>query len=548
MTLNIRILYFIFVLYFVSFSGCFAQFTKADTLRGAVTAERAWWDLQHYTLSVKPNIAEKTLAGSNIIEYKVLYANQIMQIDLQEPLVIDSVMQEGKLQIFNKISKNVYHITLLQSQQKNEVKKLTIYYSGKPVEAKRPPWDGGLQWTKDSQGNDFVATSCQGIGASIWWPCKDHMYDEPDGGADILVTVPEYLQDISNGKLIQVIDNKDHSRTYHWQVKSPINNYGINMNIGNYIHWAEVYDGEKGKLTIDYYALKQDSAKAVAQFTEVPRMLKAFEYWFGPYPFYEDGYKLVQTPYLGMEHQSSVTYGNGFKNGYLGRDLSGTGVGLLWDFIIVHESGHEWWANSLTYNDIADMWLHESFTAYSETLFTEYHFGKAKASAYVKGTRRHIQNKRPMITNYGVNEEHKDSDIYYKGANMIHTLRQWVDNDEKFRQMLRAIQKEFYHKTTDSKDVESYIGKFLKLDLKPFFNQYLRKSKLPDLQYYTTKNQLYYRWTDVVDYFQMPIKITVNNTTFTIKPTNKWQSLKMPNRAKWTFDDNYYINLLEKKP
>ncbi|MFD0878390.1 M1 family aminopeptidase, partial [Massilia pinisoli] len=166
-----------------------------------------------------------------------------------------------------------------------------------------------------------------------------------------------------------------------------INNYGINMNVGNYEHFNEIYDGEKGKLTLDYYVLPENLEKAKTQFKQVPMMLKAFEHWFGPYPFYEDGYKLVDVPYLGMEHQSSVTYGNKYNNGYLGRDLSGTGWGLKWDFIIVHESGHEWFANNITYKDMADMWIHESFTNYSENLYTEYYFGKEAGAAYVIGCR-----------------------------------------------------------------------------------------------------------------------------------------------------------------
>src|SRR5690606_7352637 len=253
------------------------------------------------------------------------------------------------------------------------------------------PWDGGFSWKKDDNGNDFVATSCQGLGASVWWPNKDHMYDEVDSML-ISVRVPKALMEVSNGQLRGVEDHKDGTNTYHWFVNNPINNYGVNVNIGDYVHFSEDYNGEKGILKMDYYVLKYNLEKAKQQFKDAPRMMEAFEHWFGPYPFYEDGYKLVEVPYLGMEHQSSVTYGNGFENGYLGRDLSGTGWGLKFDFIIIHESAHEWFANNITYKDIADMWIHESFTAYAESIFVEYFYGKKAGAEYVIGTRRGIQN------------------------------------------------------------------------------------------------------------------------------------------------------------
>jgi aminopeptidase N len=378
-------------------------FTRQDSLRGSVTKERSWWDLKHYTLDIKVNPKDSTITGSNIIKYKVLKPYKVMQIDLQNPMEITRITQNGT-DLKYKREGNVYFIALVANQKIGSIKDLKIFYHGRPKIAVNPPWDGGITWKKDKNGNDFVASSCQGLGASVWWPNKDHMYDEVEG-MEIKVNVPKKLTDVSNGRLQNVKELKDGTKTYTWAVKNPINNYGVNINIGNYVTFSEKYKGEKGNLDCTYYVLKDNLAKAKEQFKQVTRMLKAFEHWFGPYPFYEDGYKLVEAPYLGMEHQSCVTYGNGFKNGYLGRDLSGTGWGLKFDFIIVHESGHEWFANNITYKDIADMWIHESFTCYSESLFLEYYYGKDAGAEYVRGIRKNIQNDKSIIGHYDVNNE-----------------------------------------------------------------------------------------------------------------------------------------------
>ncbi|MCY7330114.1 MAG: hypothetical protein LH618_16300 [Saprospiraceae bacterium] len=321
--------------------AAFAQapaFTQDDTLRGSITPERAWWDLTFYNLKIKVDPTQKSISGSNEIRYKVLQSNQLLQIDLQPPMRIERVEQDGQVLKVHQQGRNAYFIELQKPQAVGSQQSLTVWYSGKPQIAKHAPWDGGFSWSKDAAGQPFVATSCQGLGASVWWPCKDHMYDEPDSQA-ITVTVPQDLMNVSNGRLRRTTDNPDGTRTFEWEVKNPINNYGINVNIANYAYFADTLHGEKGVLTLDYYVLPENLEKAQVQFKQVKLMMRAFEHWFGPYPFYEDGYKLVEVPYLGMEHQSSVTYGNQYKNGYLGRDLSGTGWGLKWDFIIIHESG-----------------------------------------------------------------------------------------------------------------------------------------------------------------------------------------------------------------
>jgi len=329
-------------------------FTRADTLRGSITPERAWWNVTYYDLDVTVNPAEKSISGSNVITYEVLEPFQVMQIDLQPPMKIDNVLQDGERISFTSEG-NAHFLQLKKPQVRHTKNKIEIHFSGKPRIAKRPPWDGGFTWVKDQRGNDWVANANQGIGSSVWWPLKDHPSEEPDDGMTIAVSAPEDLMDVSNGQLKKVIENNDHTKTWVWEVVNPINAYGVNVSIGNYVHFGETYQGENGPLKMDYYVLPDDEEDARKQFKQAPMMIEAFEYWYGPYPFYEDGYKLVQVPYLGMEHQSSVTYGNGFVNGYLGNDLSGSGWGLKFDFILIHESAHEWFANSITNHDVADI-------------------------------------------------------------------------------------------------------------------------------------------------------------------------------------------------
>ncbi|MCG1036008.1 M1 family metallopeptidase [Polaribacter sargassicola] len=512
------------------------NFTQQDTLRGSITPERIWWDLTYYHLDIEVKPDEKFISGKNTIKYKVLTPNKSMQIDLQDPLTITKVTQDGKeLKVIH--NGNAHYVQLLKDQTIGNTESIVVFYEGNPKEARRAPWDGGFSWKKDKNGNHFVATSCQGLGASVWWPNKDHMYDEVES-MRISVTVPSNLMDVSNGRLESVKDN-GATKTYNWFVDNPINNYGVNVNIGDYAHFSEVFKGEKGDLDMDYYVLKYNLEKAKEQFKDAPKMMKAFEHWFGPYPFYKDGYKLVETPYLGMEHQSSVTYGNKFMKGYLGRDLSGTGWGLKFDYIIIHESGHEWFANNITYKDIADMWIHESFTDYSENIFLDYYYGKKAASEYVIGQRKSIRNKATIIGKYDVNKE-GSGDMYSKGANILHTLRQWIDNDEKWRTILRKMNKTFYHQTVTTKQIEDFLSAETGFDLAPFFNQYLRTIKIPTLEYSIENNTLKYRWTNVVDNFKMPIKIDIDGNNKWIYPTQKWQSLPVKDK-NIKVDANFYV-------
>lgn len=501
------------------------KFTRADTLRGSITPERAWFDVLYYDLKVTVNPAEKSIEGSNTITYKILKPNSVMQIDLQPPMKIDKIVQ-GEKEISFTSEGSAHFLDLQKKQISGNEEKLTIYFSGKPTVARRPPWDGGFTWEKDSNGKDFVATSNEGIGSSVWWPLKDHPTDEPDNGITLAVTAPKDLMDVGNGRLKEVIENKN-TKTWVWQVVNPINAYGVNINIGDYVHWSEIFEGEKGTLDMDYYVLRENEAKAKEQFKQAPMMMKAFEHWFGPYPFYEDGYKLVEVPYLGMEHQSSVTYGNKFENGYLGRDLSETGWGLKFDFIIIHESGHEWFANNITNSDVADMWIHEGFTNYSENLYLDYYFGKKASAEYVIGTRKKIMNSRPVIGQYNVNNS-GSSDMYYKGGNMLHMIRQLVNDDEKWRQVLRGLNKDFYHQTVSSKQIETYIIEKTGLDLASFFEQYLRTVKIPKLEYKTSGNRLNYKYVDIVENFKMPLVALVNGKEVWIEPNANWQTKDFP--------------------
>jgi aminopeptidase N len=514
-------------------------FTKQDSLRGSITKEREWWDLKYYHLDIKVNPKDSTIVGSNTIKYQVIQEYNRIQIDLQNPLEIYKVIQDGVELKYNREG-NAFFIDLIALQKPGTIKELTVFYGGKPKVAVNPPWDGGITWKKDSNGNPFIASSCQGLGASVWWPNKDHMYDEVESML-ISVNVPGNLTNVSNGRLLSIKKLKDGTKTFNWYVSNPINNYGVNINIGDYVSFSEKYKGEKGDLDCSYYVLRDNLAKAKEQFKDVPRMLKAFEHWFGPYPFYEDSYKLVEAPYLGMEHQSSVTYGNGFQNGYRGRDLSGTGWGLKFDFIIIHESGHEWFANNITDKDIADMWIHESFTNYSESLFLEYYYGKEAGYEYVRGIRKNIENDKPIIGHYGVNSE-GSSDMYYKGANMLHTLRQIVNDDEKWRATLRGLNSTFYHQTVTTKQIEDYLSAAVGMDLTPFFNQYLRDTRIPTLEYFFKDNTLGFRWTNCVAGFNMPVKTTLNDKEKWLKPTTDWvtDSITVEN-PNLKIDVNFYV-------
>lgn len=511
--------------------------TKIDTLKGSNTEFRNFWDVKKYDIVLEPNFETKSIKGSNkislTIEKNIL--NPVFQIDLQSPMKADKITASFPI-TDKKIEGDFIFISAKKKFKKGEKYTIEIDYSGNPQIAKHAPWDGGWIFTKDKNGNPWMTAADEGIGASIWLPVKDIWNDEPDNGITFKIITPKDLVGVGNGRLIKE-ENLGDKKSWLWEVKNPINDYSIIPSIGKYVNFKDIYNGEKGKLDLDYWVLDYNLDKAKKQFEQVKPMLKAFEYWFGPYPFYEDSYKIVESPHLGMEHQSNVAYGNNYGNGYMGRDLSGTGIGLKWDYIIIHESGHEWFANNITAKDQADMWIHEGFTMYSEPLFVEKYMDKASAETYVQGVRRMIANDKPIIGSYGIRNE-GSGDMYPKGANMIHTIRQVINNDEKFRQILRGLNKDFYHQTVTTKQVEDYFIQKSGIDLQSIFDQYLRTVKIPTLEYKQNGNQLTYKWTNVVPNFKLPIRLSDGQE---LKPTEEWQTATLKSSDELKVDPNYYI-------
>lgn len=514
------------------------NYTLTDSLHGTNTEYRKSWDVIHYDLIIEPDFTNKYIKGSNKIKFQNK-GSDIIQIDLQDPMKIDSILTVKNSNIPFTKKGNFYFLDISHLTNKENINnELIIYFSGKPKLAKNAPWDGGWIFTKDKKGNDWMSVACEGIGASVWFPCKDYLGDEPDEGMTLTIVTGENLKGVGNGKLLG--SWKEFQKNYFkWQVINPINSYNIIPYIGDYVNFKDVYKGEKGNLELSYWIMPENLTQAKSQFEQVKKMLKAFEYWFGPYPFYEDGYKLVESPYLGMEHQSAIAYGNQYKNGYLGQDRSGTGIGLKWDFIIIHESGHEWFGNNISNADIADMWIHEAFTTYSETLFVEYYYGKNEADKYIIGQRKNIKNDIPIIGTYNMYKK-GSTDMYDKGANMIHTIRQIIGDDKVFRNILRDLNQNFYHQTVTSKQIEKFISKKSGINFSKIFDQYLRTIKIPELNYYIKDDTLYYKWSNVIQGFSMEINTLIGK----IRPSENWKSVKIKNlNDEFYVDENYYIKV-----
>jgi len=517
-------------------------YTHADSLRGSLTSPaRTWWDVQFYDLHVTISPADSSIRGYNGIAYRVLRPARELQIDLQQPLEVDSMVQEGRRVAYRRDG-NAFFATLPAAPPAGATRTLTVWYHGKPQVARRPPWDGGFTWTRDSLGAPWIVTTDQGVGASIWWPNKDTQADEPDSQR-IALTLPDSLFDVSNGRLRKVVPNGDGTTTYEWFDANPINNYAIAVAAGAYTHFGQIYEGERGPLTLDFWPLAYHLDAARRQFAQAASMLRCFEHWFGPYPWYEDGYKLVEVPNTGMEHQSAVAYGNLYANGYRGQDWSGTGLGMKWDFIIVHESAHEWFGNNITAKDNADMWVHESFANYAEGLYTECLMGKDSGAAYIIGNRRWIHNDRPIVPEYGVNAQ-GSGDMYPKGGDLLHTIRQIVGDDEKWRGILRGLNRTFWHQTVMGSQIERYISEQSGTDLGKVFDQYLRTTMVPVLEYRIAGDTLSYRWTSVVPGFAMPVAVKLSDAGYTvIHPTEAWQTaaLHLAAASDFRVDPDYYV-------
>ncbi|WP_185214000.1 M1 family metallopeptidase [Sphingobacterium mizutaii] len=518
-------------------------YSKADSLRGELTALRTCYDIQYYHLDVKVDIDNKFISGSNLFRFEAVDRFNKLQFDLFDNLSVDKVEYKGKSLPFTR-EYNAVFVDFPEYIEKGKVDSFTVHYSGNPIQATRAPWDGGFDWKKDSNGKPWVATACQGLGASVWWPNKDHQSDEVKSML-ISVAVPNGVMNVSNGRLVKTEKLKNGYTKYHWKVENPINNYNVALNIGDYTHFKETYAGEKGPLSVDYYVLKENAGKIDHLKKNANETLKAFEHWFGPYPFYEDGYKLVETAHLGMEHQSAVAYGNKYQNGYLGRDGSRTGWGLKWDFIVVHESGHEWFGNNITSNDLADMWIHESFTNYSEALFIDFFYGKEASQAYVNGNRRGIQNDSPIQGPYNVNKE-GSGDMYNKGGVLHNMIRTMIDDDDKWRDILRGLNKKFYHQTVDYGDIVNYMSKESGINLDKTFEQFVQKKSIPTLEVIENSPGVFMiRWISEVKDFQMPVHIfDKDGKRLRIDPTDKFKVMRLDGLTKENFKVdtyNYYI-------
>ena len=523
-----------FLLLFISLISLeiFPQdFNRSDSLRGNLSSFRSCYDVNYYDLNIVIDDKNKKISNSfNIIHFTALDNFQSLQIDLFSNLNILGIEFENTLLSFTR-DYNAVFIDFPRVILNDEILSFTVYYNGEPREAVNPPWDGGFSWENDSNSLPWIGVSCQGLGASSWWPCKDHQSDEPDS-MKITCSVRKPLKVISNGNLINdtVVYNKDlNSLTTKssWFVSYPINSYNVTLCIGDYTHFNDIYVNQKDTLDLDYYVLSYNKKKAMEHFNQVKPMLACFEKYFGPYPFWSDGYALVETPYLGMEHQSAIAYGNNFLPGYNGNTKFTAGFDF--DYIIIHETGHEWWGNSITTNDIADMWIHEGFCTYSEVLYVECIYGYNAMLEYVNNQKKSVRNDKPIVGPYNVNTR-GSNDMYQKASLMLHTLRSVIDNDSLWFALIEGISYEFKHKTIDGVDVINYINLMIKRDLSTFFNQYLYNKNLPVLEYKIQSNgtdySLMYRW-DAINDFKMRIQVNNGNNNIWITPNDSWKKLSL---------------------
>ncbi|MFZ1081454.1 MAG: M1 family metallopeptidase [Candidatus Kryptoniota bacterium] len=522
------------------------SFTRADSLRGYLSPLRTCYDVTYYHLDISINPDSQSIQGSNTIRFKVVNAFNKMQVDLFANMNVDSIiLEDGTILKYSREFGAVF-INMPRELEQNTEHQIVFYYSGRPQVAKNPPWDGGFIWKKDKsrsllsqkeyagsrkagQGNPWVMVTCQGTGASLWWPNKDHQSAEPDSML-LSVTIPKGLEDISNGRLRSEVELPGGRTQYNWFISYPINNYDVTVNIGRYAHFNDTYRSRDGsKLTLDYYVMQENLQKAKKQFKQVKTMLACYEKYFGKYPFYRDGYKLIESSHNGMEHQSAIAYGNHYQLGYEGRASST--VGLKFDFIIVHESAHEWWGNSITSKDVADMWIHESFAAYAEALYAEYNWGHKAALEYINAKKQNVRNDEPIIGPYNVNHEGA-GDMYDKGQLVLNTLRDVIANDKLWFSILKGFQEKYAYQTVDADDIIDYINQHTGTDYNYFFEQYLRYPALPQLTVFVTKKgdstALRFKWDASMKDFKMPIKVTTSKNRFEfIHPTTEWQTMKL---------------------
>ncbi|CAH0999184.1 hypothetical protein LEM8419_00481 [Neolewinella maritima] len=498
-------------------------FTQADTLRGSLLPARANYDVTFYGLHLDIDPVERTIEGWVDMDYTITGQLPVLQLDLYENLQIDDITQ-GDTELRYTRKGNAVFVELPHPVDTGSRYRMTIHYGGEPREAQNAPWDGGFVWALDQRYRYWVGVACEGEGASLWWPNKDHLSDEPDSML-ISVTVPERMYVASNGNLLEEVELEgERKRRFDWFVSYPINNYNVSINAGHYVHFEDTYrsfDGEE--LALDYYVMDYNLAKAKKQFKQVTPMLEAYEHYFGKYPFWDDGFALIETPYLGMEHQSGIAYGNRYMRGYLGGLIPDD---MDWDYIIVHEAGHEYFGNSISVADHAEMWIHESFTTYLEALYVEYHMSAADARRYMVTQKKYIENVRPILGPLGVNfTAFGSSDHYYKGAWMLHTLRGMLNDDPLFLGLLRSFYQDHERSTVTTQQVVDYFSAYTERDLQPFFDQYLKHPTIPVLELRETDGQVMYRLQADVPGLAMPLGLLIDDEPVRVTATADWQPM-----------------------
>lgn len=514
--------------------------TRSEILRGEYGRFRANNDLLYYDLAVRVDPDKKFISGKNTIRFRMLSDDNRIQVDLHPSLTVDRILLDGAPLKYTREESAVF-IDFPETLKKGRTYAIEFQYSGTPLEIAAR---GGIGFRRDSTGHPFINTVCEGVGSSTWWPSKDQWHDEVDS-MRISVTVPTGLTDVSNGAFAGKTDLGDGYTRWDWTVHYPINSYDVSMNIGDYVHFTDTYKD----MTLDFYVLRDSLQKAKAQFTQAKGMLAAFEHYFGEYPFKKDGYKLVEATNAGMEHQSAVTYGNGFKNGYLGRDWTGVGVSPRFDFIIIHESGHEWFGNAVSASDRSDMWIHEGWTTYLEVLYVEYTFGYDDALKYVNGYKTKVQNRQPIIPPGGLMRT-PPQDMYFKGALMLNTLRNVVNDDARWLKLLHDLYQRFKYQNITTDDIIAFFNKQTGKNLTPVFDQYLRHTALPtlELKFDSAAKTVSYRWQADEPGFAMPIRVGAKGDWQIVQPTaSKWKT--MPTRlTPETFDvatDLYFVNVVK---